>query len=171
MRHCVGADVGSGIYVEHETDFEIMELRSLTEKNINALYDLNAQLSESENQRHLFTAAREDYAEAFLSSHPSCYGLLAYQDSQAVGFYIYYFEFASYIASRVLHIEDIFLIDGFDTDDFKNTLLEHAVNKSQAEGCCRVEMRVLKEFSFSVGLIENIGFREVTKWSTHRLDL
>lgn len=148
-----------------------MELKRLNKLNINTLYDLNVRLSESENQRHLFSANREDYADAFLSAMPTCFGFLAYEGNQAVGFYIYYFKFASYIGSRVLYIEDLYLIDGFDTEERKNTLLQHAVRRSQSEKCCRVEMRVLKEFNFGYSLIENIGFREIKKWDVYRLDL
>ena len=97
--------------------------------------------------------------------------ILAYQGSQPVGFYIYNFKFASYVGSRVLYIEDMYLIDGFDDDDSKRILLQHAVNESQFERCCRAEMRVLKEVNFGYGLIKSFGFSEIKKWNVYRLDI
>ncbi|KPQ22222.1 MULTISPECIES: hypothetical protein [unclassified Halomonas] len=148
-----------------------MELANVNKGNIDDLYDLNAKLAESEKQRHLFTADRESYADAFLATTPACFGSLAYQDEQPVGFYIYNFKFASYIASRVLYVEDMYLVDGFDTDENKKLLLQHAVRRSQSEKCCRVEMRVLKAFNPGYGLIKSVGFSEITKWDVYRLDL
>lgn len=148
-----------------------MELANVDNENIDDLFDLNAKLAESENQRYLFAANRQSYADAFLATTPVCFGFLAYQDNQPIGFYIYSFKFASYIASRVLYIEDLYLIDGFDTEENKKLLLTHAVSISQSEKCCRVEMRVLKAFNPGYGLIKSVGFNEITKWDVYRLDL
>lgn len=148
-----------------------MKLASVNKENIDDLYDLNAKLAESENQRHLFTADRQSYSDAFLATTPACFGALAYQGDQPVGFYIYNFKFASYIASRVLYIEDLYLIDGYDTEENKKLLLQHAVRRSQSESCCRVEMRVLREFNVGYGLIKSVGFSEIQKWDVYRLDL
>ncbi|MDQ7733549.1 hypothetical protein QT231_12635 [Halomonas sp. SpR1] len=148
-----------------------MELASVDNENIDDLFDLNAKLAESENQRYLFTADRQSYADVFLATTPACFGFLVYQDNQPIGFYIYNFKFASYIASRVLYIEDLYLIDGFATEENKKLLLQHAVSISQSENCCRVEMRVLKEINFGYGLIKSFGFSEIKKWDVYRLDL
>ena len=58
-----------------------MELFRVNKDNISDLYNLNIKLAESENQKHLFTADRQSYADAFLASTPACFGFLAYQGS------------------------------------------------------------------------------------------
>jgi len=65
-----------------------MELARVNYENINDLYDLNVKLAESENQKHLFTADRQSCADAFLASTHACFGLLAYEGNQPIGFYI-----------------------------------------------------------------------------------
>ncbi|MDR5874613.1 GNAT family N-acetyltransferase [Vreelandella gomseomensis] len=148
-----------------------MEIARVNNENINDLYDLNIKLAESESQKHLFTADRQSYADAFLAPTPACFALLAYQGNQPIGFYIYNFKFASYVGSRVLYIEDLYFIDGFDGDENKSILLQHALKVSRSENCCRTEMRVLKEFNIGYDLISSFGFSEIKKWSVYRLDL
>ena len=139
--------------------------------NINTLYNLNLQLATEENQRELFTASRDSYSNAFLSENPISLGFLAYEENVTIGFGIYYFKFASYMGSKVLYIEDIYLINKFRTSAYKTCLLKHAIQKARIQSCVRIEMRVLKNFNIGYDIIAESGFREIEKWDVFRYEL
>lgn len=147
-----------------------MKFEKLNRSNIDILYDLNLQLAIDENQAALFTADKEQYAEAFLGRVPFTFGCLGRIENQAVGFFIYTYKFASYSGGKVLYIEDIFLKEKFRTEENKVALLQHAVERSIIENCCRVEMRVLKTFNYGYEILADFGFNQITKWDVYRLE-
>ncbi len=147
-----------------------MEFIKVEESNIDILYDLNLQLAIDENQKNLFTASRNSFFDAFLSNNPIPFGFLSFFGDQAVGFYIYCFKFASYLGSIVLYIEDMYLIQDFRTLENKAALLNHAIEQSLADKCCRVEMRVLKSFNLGYEIINDLGFNQITKWDVYRFE-
>lgn len=145
-------------------------IEKVNSKNIDILYELNYELATDEGQQSLFTATRNAYADAFLNDHPILMGYLLYSDGQAIGFYIYSYKFASYLGSKVIYIEDIHLTEKHRNLANKKRLLEHAIQLSVAEKCCRVELRVLKSFNIGYELIESFGFNPVSKWQVYRLE-
>ena len=148
-----------------DNKFKIIKVE---ESNLDTLYDLNYQLAVNENQKDLFIAARDAYAQMFLGSTPIAFGFLLFTNEQPVGFYIYYFKFASYLGSKVLYIEDVYLSDNVDVAENKVRLLKHAIQQARLEQCCRVEMRVLKSFNIGYDVIKNCGFEHVDKWDVYR---
>lgn len=148
----------------------MMEFFKIEKSNIDILYDLNLQLAIDENQKDLFTASRKCYADSFLSSVPISFGFLSYIGNKAVGFYIYCFKFASYLGSRVLYIEDLYLTKQYRSPENKEALIKHAIKQSRNDNCCRVEMRVLKTFNFGYNIINDCGFNQIMKWDVYRFD-
>ena len=148
-----------------------MEFQTVDKTNIDILFCLNRQLAEDENQSNLFIANRATYYNSFLSNGPIAFACLALSDKEAIGFYLYFYKFASYSGSRVLYIEDMFLGAKHQTIENKTRLIEHAIETSKKENCSRVEMRVLNTFSFGTQLIEDSGFVKINKWAVYRIDL
>ena len=88
-----------------------MRYQIVNNSNINILYKLNKQLARDENQLSLFSAKKKEYKNAFISKKAIVFGILIYKKNKAIGFMIYINKFATYLASRVLFIEDIYLND------------------------------------------------------------
>ncbi len=147
-----------------------MEFKKVDKTNIDILFDLNLQLAKDEDQSSLFTANRKDYSDAFLSKTPISFAYLCYIQNQAVGFYLYCFKFASYLGSKVLYLEDVYFISKFSTEDNKSVLLNHVKGVSEKQKCSRIEMRVLKTFNLGYELINNTGFKQITKWDVYRFE-
>ena len=147
-----------------------MKLRKVSKSNISTLYELNFELASEEGQRDLFTVSKEVYAEAFLSKNPILSGYILFNGSDAIGFYIYSFKFASYIGSKVIYIEDIHLISNYRNLTNKLLLLKHAIDISSNENCCRVELRMLKSFNIGYEVVKSLGFEPVNKWEVYRLE-
>tara|TARA_B110000114_G_C14948262_1_gene339272 strand:+ start:218 stop:664 length:447 start_codon:yes stop_codon:yes gene_type:complete len=147
-----------------------MQFIEVDNSNIKTLYDLNLQLAEDEDQKELFTASRDSYHKEFLSKNSISWSFLVFDENIAIGFYIYYFKFASYLGAKVLYIEDIYLTKESSSLKNKTILLDHALKHAKDSNCCRVEMRVLKNFNIGYELIMDFGFQAINKWDVFRLE-
>jgi len=147
-----------------------MQFHNVTQANIDILYALNKQLAIDENQANLFVGQKEDYKQAFLDTDPMAFGLLVYEGDEPIGFVICSKKFATYLASEVLWIEDIFLKSEYKTKQNMAKLLQYMKKRSKAKQFARLEMRVLDAFSFNTTILEQNGFRKITKWSTYRFE-
>jgi len=147
-----------------------MRYQIVNNSNINILYKLNKQLARDENQLSLFSAKKKEYKNAFISKKAIVFGILIYKKNKAIGFMIYINKFATYLASRVLFIEDIYLKDKYQTKKNINKLLQHMIKKSNIEKYSRLEMRVLKNYSLNKTIIKKNGFKKIKKWDTYRFE-
>ena len=148
-----------------------MKYQTVNNSNINILYKLNKQLAIDENQLSLFTAKRKTYKKAFICKNPIVFGILMYKNNIPIGFIIYINKFATYLASKVLFIEDIYLTKKYQTKNNINELLQYMINKSNIEKYSRIEMRVLNNYSLNKTIIKKNKFSKIKKWNTYRFEL
>ena len=146
-----------------------MKFNIVNKLNITILYKLNKELSIAENQSSLFSAKIKDYKKAFITPSPIVFEILIYKKNKPIGFIIYIKKFATYLASNVLYIEDIFLKEKYQTKKNINKVLEYIINKSCVENYTRVELRVLNNYSLNKNIIKLNGFNRIKKWSIYRL--
>lgn len=147
-----------------------MKYQIVDSSNIEILYKLNKQLAIDENQEALFTAKKKNYVKAFVSKNPIVFGILIYKKDKPIGFIIYVNKFATYLASKVLFIEDIYLKNKYQTKKNMNKLLQYMIDKSKTEQYSRLELRVLKNYSFDKNIIKQNGFSKIKKWDTYRFE-
>jgi len=148
----------------------MMHFKKVDETNVHILYALNQELACSENQNDLFTADIIDYSNAFIGNNSIAYGFLLYQEERAIGFYLFFYKFASYLGKKTLYIEDYYLTSEYRNHDYKLKILEHAVETSLHNNCCRIEMRVFKTANIDYDIIAKVGFKAVNKWDVYRMD-
>jgi len=147
-----------------------MKYQTVNNSNINILYKLNKQLAIDENQSSLFIAKKKDYKKAFICKNPIVFGILVYKKNKPIGFIIYINKFATYLASKVLFIEDIYLKNKYQTKKNINELLQYMINKSKIEKYSRIELRVLKKYSLDKNILKRNIFKKITKWDTYRFE-
>jgi hypothetical protein len=147
-----------------------MKYQIVDNSNIDILYKLNKQLAIDENQASLFVAKKKNYKKSFISKKPIAYGILVYKNDTPIGFIIFVNKFATYLASKVLFIEDIYLINKYCTKKNMNKLLKYIIKKSKVEHYARVELRVLRNYSFDKTIIKKNRFKKIKKWDTYRYE-
>lgn len=147
-----------------------MKFQTVNNSNINILYKLNKQLAINENQSSLFIAKKKDYKKAFICKNPIVFGILVYKKNKPIGFIIYINKFATYLASKVLFMEDIYLKNKCQTKKNINELLQYMIDKSKIEKYSRIELRVLKVYSVDKNLLKKNKFKKITKWDTYRFE-
>ena len=147
-----------------------MKFEIVDNSNINILYKLNKQLAIDEQQSFLFIAKKKEYKKAFTCKKPIVFGILVYKNNRPIGFMIYINKFATYLASKVLFIEDIYLKNKYQTKKNINKLFQYMINKSQIEKYSRIELRVLKNYSLDKNILKENKFKKIIKWDTYRLE-
>ncbi len=150
----------------------MVKFRKVNSENIRELYDINLELAKCEGQELLFTAKYDDYKSAFISNNSNVYGVLCYgANDELAGFYLYTFKFASYIGSRVLYVEDLYLKEEYSSAEHKMSLIKYIVTFSRDIGCRRTEMRVLHNFNIGTDLLIENDFQKISKWDVYRVEL
>ncbi len=148
-----------------------MDFIKVDKSNIDILYNLNRELAFNEGQSSLFSADKREYIDAFCGKNPMVYAFLVYNSHKLVGFCIYFEKFATYLASKVLFIEDLYLRKSnyLSKDDILD-VLSYIQTISKSRNCKRVEMRVLKRYSIDTKLLEKSGFKKIDKWDVYRYE-
>ena len=146
-----------------------MRITKADRHNLINLYGLNKTLASEENQSHLFTAEIVHFQTAFIGEYPAVGAYLCMVDDVSIGFYTYVYKFATYLGTKVLHIEGIYLSE-VHREEYIEEVLAHAIQKASIDGWCRVEMRVLKSFNMGYEAIGSAGFRKVEKWDVFRYE-
>jgi len=147
-----------------------MKFKTVNHSNINTLYKLNKHLAKEEGQLSLFTAKRKKYKDYFLCNNPMVFGILIFEKNKPIGFIIYVHKFATYLASKVLFIEDIYLKSNYQNENHINSVLQHIIKKSKKEKYARIELRVLKNYSLDKKLLKTNKFKKIKKWDTYRYE-
>jgi len=148
-----------------------MKFVTVDETNIKMLYEMNRQLAIDEGQEKLFTAGYVEYKEQFVGNSPIAFGLLIYLDEKPVGFVIYFYKLATYLGSKVIYIEDIYLNRNHCTEENISEIFTEMKALAVAKKACRVEVRVLKNYSFDQKSISGAGYEKVEKWDVYRLEI
>lgn len=147
-----------------------MKYKIVNKSNVDILYKLNKKLAKDENQSALFKANKRTYQKAFICKNPIVFALLIYKRNKVIGFIIYINKFATYLASKVLFMEDIYLKKRHQTNKNIDELFQYIINKSRIEKYSRIELRVLKNYSFNKTLLLTNRFKRITKWDTYRFE-
>ncbi len=147
-----------------------MKYKTVNSSNIDILYKLNKQLAIDENQSSLFIAKKKDYKKAFICKNPIVFGILVYKNAKPIGFVTYIKKFATYLASKVLFMEDIYLNKKYKSKKNINKILQYMIDKSKNEKYLRLEMRVLRKYSIDKNLLKKNKFTKITKWDTYRFE-
>ncbi len=111
-----------------------IRIRPVTEKEVDTLLNMIRGLAEFLHYEHVFVVKREDLVE-YLFRKPFAQCLVAelVETGGIVGYTIYYPTFSTFRGRPGLHIEDLYVIDGFRSKGVGRLLL-HAVCKIATEG-------------------------------------
>ena len=145
-----------------------MKYIAINKSNIDLLYKLNKKLAAYERQSSLFVAKKEDYKRAFICKNPVVFGVLIYKKDKVVGFIIYSYKFATYLASKVIYIEDIYFKKRFQTDDNIKKAILHMIKIAKRKSYARVEIRVLNEYGVDKRTLKGLKFQKIKKWDVYR---
>jgi len=143
-------------------------IREVNETDIPMVLSLIKELAVYEKMEDQ-VIADEDALRQHLFEKQSCYCVLAFEENQAVGFALYFFNYSTFVGKRGLYLEDLYVKPDYRGKGYGKQLLMHLVKVAQQQNCGRMEWSVLNWNKPAIDFYENLGALPMNEWTVYRL--
>ena len=134
------------------------------------LLEMFGELAEYEHLEHELRATEEQLDEALFGAPPAAEALIAELDSETVGYALFFPTFSSFLASRGVWLEDLFVRPVHRGAGVGRALLAAVAARAHEGGGERLEWAALDWNELALGFYRSLGARTMDEWITHRLD-
>jgi GNAT superfamily N-acetyltransferase len=144
-------------------------VRAATADDAPRLLELFGALADYEHLRDQLHATEQQLREQLFGERPAAQALLAERDRQAVGYALFFPTFSSFLATRGIWLEDLFVLPEHRGAGVGRALLSAVAARVPTAGG-RLEWCALDWNELALGFYRSIGAREMDQWTTLRLD-
>lgn len=134
-----------------------------------ALHELILALAEFERLTHLCTGTPAQLRDALAADPPPVEALLARLDGRVVGFALFFHTFSTFLATRGLWLEDLFVRPEARGLGIGKALLRAVARVADARGCGRFEWSVLDWNAPAIRFYESLGANVLPDWRIARV--
>ena len=145
-------------------------LRAATPADLPAILGLIRGLAEYEALAHEMVACEADLRRALFAPVPAAHALLADAEGQPVGLALFYYTFSTFKGCANIFLEDLFVDPGWRGQGIGLALLRALARRARAEGCARVEWRVLDNNAPAIAFYTALGAMPVRDWHVRQLE-
>jgi GNAT superfamily N-acetyltransferase len=143
-------------------------IRAATVDDVPALLELFGALADYEQLRDQLHATEEQLRESLFGERRAAEALIAERGSQPVGYALFFSTFSSFLATRGIWLEDLFVLPEHRGAGVGRALLSQLA--ARVEGGGRLEWCALDWNELALGFYRGIGARAMDEWTTLRLD-
>lgn len=111
----------------------------------------------------------KDLADTLFTERPAAEVLIAYVDSQPVGFALFFHNYSTWLGKRGIYLEDLFVRPPARKHGVGFALLRELARLAVERNCGRVEWAVLNWNELAINFYKRIGARPQDEWTTFRL--
>jgi GNAT superfamily N-acetyltransferase len=144
-------------------------IRAARPADVALLLGLFGELARYEHLEHELRATEEQLAEALFGERPAAQALIAELDAQPVGYALFFPTFSSFLASRGVWLEDLFVLPDHRGAGVGRALLAAVAANVREHGGERLEWAALDWNELALGFYRSLGARTMGEWITHRL--
>jgi GNAT superfamily N-acetyltransferase len=146
----------------------VTTVRSTTVHDVPRLLELFGALADYEQLRDELRATEEQLREALFGQRPAAEALIAERGSEPVGYALFFPTFSSFLATRGIWLEDLFVLPDHRGAGVGRALLAAvAARVPDADG--RLEWCALDWNELALGFYRGIGASPMDQWTTLRL--
>jgi GNAT superfamily N-acetyltransferase len=127
------------------------------------------ELAEYERLGHLVTATEAKLADALFGPHPAAEVLLAFEGDAPVGFAVFVHNFSTFLGTRGLWLEDIYVKPQFRRKGYGRALLLHVARIAQERHCARFEWAALDWNTPAIEFYKSLGALALEDWTIFRV--
>ena len=147
-----------------------LEIFAATRADIPLIRQLILELAEYERALPGEAPVTEkDLADTLFSERPAAEVLIAYTDSQPVGFALFFHNYSTWLGKRGIYLEDLFVRPPARKHGVGFALLRELARIAVERNCGRVEWAVLNWNELAINFYKRIGARPQDEWTTFRL--
>jgi GNAT superfamily N-acetyltransferase len=126
-------------------------------------------LAEYERLLHEVTATEAELQEVLFGPTPRACAVIAEMDSAAVGLALFYYTLNTFKLRPNIFLEDLFVDPKYRGSGIGLALMRHLAQRTVAEGCGRLEWRVLNWNQPSIEFYQRLGAEPIDNWHTKQL--
>ncbi|HEX4146273.1 MAG TPA: GNAT family N-acetyltransferase [Pirellulales bacterium] len=146
-----------------------IELKAVTEDDLELVIELIGELADYEQRRHEVLVDRAALREALFGPRRLCGALIAGVDGRPAGFALWYYSFSTFWGRPNLYIEDLYVRPVFRRRGVGRALLAQLAAVAAERGCGRLEWSVLAWNEPAMAFYRSIGAQPVSDWRAYQL--
>ncbi len=152
-----------------DTENREVRIERGTERDVPVILRLIKGLAEYEELSGEVTATEEGLRESLFGRNPAAEVLIAYVDTEPVGFAVFFQTYSTFLGRQGLYLEDLFVLPQWRKRGYGRQLLARVAMIAVERGCGRMEWSVLDWNQPAVRLYRSLGARAMDQWTVYRL--
>lgn len=146
-----------------------MRIVAASERDVPVILEMIRGLAEYERLSDHATATAELLRENLFGPRAFAEILLAYSESECVGFALFFPNFSTFLGKPGVFLEDLYVKREWRGKGAGMALLRELARIACARGCGRVEWEVLDWNEPSIGFYKRLGAVPMDDWTKYRL--
>ena len=149
----------------------VLKIRKATRSDFEDIFKLICELAEYEKLPPPDKNARKRLFRDAFSKKPLYKILIAENKKVIIGYAFYYFTYSSFLASKTLYLEDIYVVPEFRFKGIGKLFLNKLTDIAKKKQCGRMEWCVLNWNKPAIRFYEKLGAKPLNEWTYYRLTL
>lgn len=126
-------------------------------------------LAEYEKLTHQVVFDEANVAEHLFGPRPYAEVLLAEDDSQVVGFALFFHNYSTFVGKPGIYLEDLFVLPEYRGRGHGRALFQAVARVAAERGCGRMEWAALNWNEPAIDFYNSFGATPMSEWTTFRL--
>jgi GNAT superfamily N-acetyltransferase len=145
------------------------EIRDAVAADIPIVLQLIRDLATYERAPNDVVATEENLHEVLFGAEPAAKVVIAFENTEPVGFAVYFFNFSTWLGRPGLYLEDLFVKPDMRGRGYGRALLVHLAKIACDRNCGRMEWAVLNWNEPAIEFYKTIGAVPLEEWRVFRL--
>ena len=134
-------------------------IENVLEKDVPQIIALIREFAAYENLSDFCEVTEERLSAALFGGAKVAEAIVAFQEDAAIGYAIFYPNFASFRGQRGMYLEDIYIKQEFRGSGLGEAMLRHIAEIAKERGFERIDFQVLEWNAPAIGFYEKLGAR------------
>ena len=153
-----------------KTESDVPRIVAATKKDIPLIRELILELAEYERAKPGQAPVTEkDLAETLFGKRPAAEVLIAFVDSEPVGFALFFHNYSTWLGKRGIYLEDLFVRPAARKHGVGFALLRALARIALDRDCGRIDWSVLTWNELAISFYKQIGAKPMDDWTSFRL--
>ena len=145
------------------------EIRDATIADIPIILQLICDLATYERAPNDVVATKEGLHEVLFGAEPAAKVVIAFENTEPVGFAVYFFNFSTWLGRPGLYLEDLFVKPEMRGRGYGRALLVHLAKIARDHNCGRMEWAVLTWNEPAIQFYKKLAAVSLDEWRVFRL--
>ncbi len=147
-------------------DFRIIPAR---EGEVGIILGLIKELAAYERAADQVKATEQSLTQTLFGPSPQAEVLIAWENTEAVGFALFFHNYSTWLSRRGIYLEDLFVRPTHRGKGYGRALLAHLARIALERGCGRFEWAVLDWNEPAIGFYKALGAKPMDEWTVYRI--